>query len=77
MLKFFFCLESHTDEILQTLKLRAEIKKLALTLYLGESDLVSFFVKIESSREIIISQMIEASLPCQDSMNNFFVFNQN
>ena len=31
------------DEILQTVKIRAEIKKLALTLYLGESDLVSFF----------------------------------
>ncbi|CAF3667368.1 unnamed protein product [Rotaria sp. Silwood1] len=31
--------ESHTDDVLQTLKIRAEIKKMALTLYLGESDL--------------------------------------
>ncbi|CAF4190264.1 unnamed protein product [Rotaria sp. Silwood2] len=31
--------ESHTDEVLQTLKMRAEIKKMTLTLYLGESDL--------------------------------------
>jgi hypothetical protein len=41
-------LESHSDEILPTLKLRAEIKKLALTLYLGESDMVSFILKIDS-----------------------------
>ncbi|CAF4656530.1 unnamed protein product [Rotaria sp. Silwood1] len=31
--------ESHTDDVLQTLKIRAEIKKMALMLYLGESDL--------------------------------------
>ncbi|CAF3681386.1 unnamed protein product [Rotaria sordida] len=31
--------ELHTDEVLQTLKMKAEIKKMTLTLYLGESDL--------------------------------------
>ncbi len=39
---FLFCIDAHGDEILQTVKIRAEIKKLALTLYLGESDLVRF-----------------------------------
>jgi hypothetical protein len=38
--KQFRFLDAHGDEILQTVKIRAEIKKLALTLYLGESDLV-------------------------------------
>ena len=36
-----FLSESQGTDIVQTMKLRAEIKKLALTLYLGESDLVS------------------------------------
>ena len=43
-----YLLESHSDEVLQTLALRAEIKKMALTLYLGESDLVSFIFLIET-----------------------------
>jgi hypothetical protein len=41
-----FNLDAHGDEILQTVKIRAEIQKLALTLYLGESDLVCFISKI-------------------------------
>lgn len=36
----FFISDAHGGEIVQTVKIRAEIKKLALTLYLGESDLV-------------------------------------
>jgi len=43
-LHHYFILESVSSEVLQTLKLRAEIKTLALTLYLGESDMVSLNV---------------------------------
>lgn len=35
-------LESHTDEVIPTLYMEAKIQKMALSLYLGESDLVSF-----------------------------------
>jgi hypothetical protein len=42
MYNCIFILESHSDEVVPTLKFRAEIKKFELTLYLGESDLVSF-----------------------------------
>jgi hypothetical protein len=39
----FFCFsEQQIGEILEKMKILAEIKKLALTLYLGESNLVCF-----------------------------------
>ena len=45
-----FSLDAYGGEILQTVKIRAEIKKLALTLYLGESDLVCQKTIFESVR---------------------------
>lgn len=38
----FFYIDVYGDEPHQTVKFRAEIKTVALTLYLGKSDLVSF-----------------------------------
>jgi hypothetical protein len=43
ILKFLSASQNNT-EVLKTLKLRAKINNLALTLYLGESDLVSYFI---------------------------------
>ena len=39
---FNLFIDAHGGEILQTVKIKAEIKKVALTLYLGGTKLVSF-----------------------------------
>jgi hypothetical protein len=50
-----FLIDAHGGEILQTVKIRAEIKKLALTLYLGGSKLVRFFLNFIFSHKRIYS----------------------
>jgi len=65
---FLFCIDAYGDEILQTVKIRAEIKKLALTLYLGESDLVSLVKLFVFKTEKIFFHV------CEIYMDDFDVF---